>query len=97
MSPVDQMRAILAAEATARGAIVAAEAGGDAVHEIVKRQAISMPSVSAAIAVGMLIALQVYLETIEFARRSMDGDEAEAAVAASACARLFADMVEQAA
>jgi phage-related tail fiber protein len=83
---------LLAATGTT-AAIDAAQEAGDAVHAIIKQQATSMPTVSSAIAVGMLVAAQIYLETIEFARLSMDGDADDAATIKGACEILFAGLV----
>lgn len=50
---------------------------GDRVFEIISTHACTMRTVSAAIAVGLLAAHQVVEETIVFAVKSMDGDEAD--------------------
>lgn len=72
---MSDLRERLRAEAEAAEVIDLARHCGDRVHEIVKMYAMTLPTVSAVISYGLLVAKQVREETIEFAVRSMEGDE----------------------
>jgi hypothetical protein len=51
----------------------AAMRAGDALHAIVKEEAMKMLSVRCAVAVGIHAAVQMLCETLEFGQRSMEG------------------------
>ena len=67
---------------------------GDLVHEILKREAVAMPTVRAAIAVAVAVTAQMLAETIEFGRKSMDGGEG-GELLHRAAVRLFVELVNQ--
>lgn len=51
----------------------AAKRVGDDWHDTLKREAVAMPSVKAAIGVGIHATAEMLIETIEFGMRSVDG------------------------
>jgi hypothetical protein len=91
----DELQAQLRAEAETAVAIDLAHHAGDRVHQIVKMHAMTLPTVSAAIAFGLLLARQVADETIAFAIASMDGDTDDAAAIRTAARRLLLDLLEE--
>jgi len=64
----------------------------DKVHDVIKLHAIAMPTVSMAIALGLLAAHQILSETITFAVNSMDGDQDDEAAIRAAAEALFAEL-----
>lgn len=65
---------------------------GEQVHAVLQRNGMLMVTTAGAIGVGVLAAVQVLADTVEFARRSMDTDEERAAVEAG-IAKLFTDEI----
>jgi len=71
----------LRAETNADLVIEVAKLASERVHEIIKMHAGTLPTVAAAVAFGLLVARQIYAETVTFAVNSMDGDpEYEASI-----------------
>ncbi len=68
---------------------------GDEVHGVLKRHGMMMRTTAGTIAMGVLASLQMLAETVEFARKSMDGDAADEEAIASAALCLFADEATQ--
>jgi hypothetical protein len=62
---------------------------GDEIHAVLKRHGMTMRTTAGAIGVGVLAAVQVLGETIEFAKNSMDGDDADADAIVTAANALF--------
>lgn len=66
---------------------------GDDVHAQVKAQLVALPTVREGIFLGLHVAVQVLLETAEFADRSAEGGE-DGALVVSATFQMFRDLVE---
>lgn len=73
----------------------AAVAAGDEIHSILKRHAMTMPSVAAAVALGVHVAAQMLVETVQFADRSVEGGE-DGEVLKRAATTYFSDLFAQA-
>jgi hypothetical protein len=72
----------------------AASIAGDEIHAILKRHAMTMPSVAAAVALGVHVAAQMLVETVEFADRAMEGGE-DGEVLKRAATTYFSDLFAQ--
>ncbi len=68
---------------------------GDEVHGVLKRHGMMMRTTAGTIAMGVLASLQMLAETVEFARKSMDGHAADEEAIASAALCLFVDEATQ--
>lgn len=81
--------------ASARAELVvdAARRAGDEVHEIVKRYVATMPTVTAATGLGLVVMQQIYAETVHFAVASMDGDAADGAAVMDGARRLARELL----
>jgi hypothetical protein len=89
---VDSTTATISAEA--RMITEVAVHVGDQVHLIVKRHAMTMPTVASAMGMTVHVAAQVLAEALQFGRNSMDGDKEDEAVIVEAGLRWFAEMIE---
>lgn len=85
----------LRTQTEAREVLDVAKHCGDRVFELVRMHAMTMPTVSAAIGLGLLVAGQVYAETLLFAANSMDGDSEDAGAVCSAAGTLFRDLLSE--
>lgn len=68
---------------------------GDEVHGVLRRHGMMMRTTAGTIAMGILASLQMLAETVEFARKSMDGDASDEEAIVHAALSLFADEAEQ--
>lgn len=93
-SEADCLKTHLQAEIEAREVIDVAKHAADRVFELVRMHAMTAPTVSSAIGIGLLVARQVYAETIQFAMNSMDGDQEDADAIRAGAQRLFRELLE---
>jgi hypothetical protein len=68
----------------------------DRVFEVVKGHAMTMPTVSAAIGVGLVAMQQIYAETVQFAANSMDGERSDEALIRVSALGLAHELIEAA-
>lgn len=68
----------------------------DQVHDLVKRHAVTMPTVSAAVALGVVAAAQILCESILFGHNSMEQDPEDEGLIREAGFQLFGELVDQA-
>ena len=75
---------------------MAAVVAGDQIHKILKRHAMEMPTAAAAVAFGINVSAQMFVETLKFSDLSVDGGE-DGQLLQHAAAVLFCDLLSQAA
>lgn len=90
----DRLTAHLRAETEAAMVIDVAQHLSERLHEVVKLHAMTMPTVSAAIGLGLLTAQQIYAETLAFATNSMDGDSSDAEAICDAAGVLMRELLD---
>ena len=66
------------------------------VHEVMKRNAMLMPTVAGAVGLGATVAAIMLSETVTFAKNSMEGNAADEETIAAAAVRLFRHAVDHA-
>lgn len=92
--PDKELTAALRAETEAQLVVDVARHAGDQVHEVVARHLLTMPTVSAAIGLGLLVVKQLYFETANFAVASMDGDAPDGQVIAESTRQLATELLD---
>lgn len=91
MNPIDER---LRVEAEGHLAMDLAKAAGDRVFDLIRMHASNLPTVAAAISFGLLVAKQVYGETLLFAVNSMDGDAKDTAQVLAAAKPLARELLD---
>lgn len=92
---MSELQEHLRAETEAHLVMDVADHASQRVFEMIRMHAMTMPSVSAAIGVGLLAARQIYAETIQFAVNSMEGDKEDEEAIREAASNLFRELLSQ--
>lgn len=90
----NELEQLLRAETESRIVMDVAKHTGERIFEIVKQHACTMPTVSAAIGVGLLAMQEIYRDTITFATKIMDGDTADITEIRAAARELALELIE---